>query len=517
MRRSEHQQALALGRQAFDAQRWDEVIAAYGEVLESGDEDPDLLSDLGVAHMQCWRLSQAAGYFRRALELEPDHPYALANLASVCQESLQPERALQYKLRVLENLDGLGERRDVVRAFADYLFSCTTQLPFAAVAAEIRRLGGRYWGPPAPARQASAVGPGRRIRLGYLSADFSRHTVMALLEPLFTNSDPERFEIFCYANAGKRDDVTAWLEAHTRFRYIHRLSDKQAHFLMRNDQLDLLVDLSGFGCGHRLALLARKPAPRLATGLGFLFPTGCPAVDYALLDAQLFSDADAALVPETFVRIPGNLFYRPDPELPLAGLQRAAGPIVFGSANSLFKLNGPVLDCWAEILRRVPGAVLKLKARALSDPQVLDQARACFSARGIDPGRLVLSGQSLRREVMEWYHGVDICLDPFPYQGGFTSCEALYMGCPIIAVDGGGSNTSLSALRACGLDEYITATPADYLRAAVQLGQTLAGWDLQQRLDLRHRIRARIQGSRIFDPVGFVTGIEQAYEFIVSR
>ncbi|MEZ0369212.1 MAG: hypothetical protein ACAI44_09025, partial [Candidatus Sericytochromatia bacterium] len=446
-----------------------------------------------------------------------------ANLASVCQESLQPERALQHKRRVLEILDGLGERRDAVRtrdalrAFADYLFSCTTQLPFATVAAEISRLGGRYWPQPEQIRQALPVAPGRRIRLGYLSADFSRHTVMALLEPLFTHSDPERFEIFCYANAGKRDDVTAWLEAHTRFRYIHKLSDKQAHFLIRNDQLDLLVDLSGFGCGHRLALLARKPAPRLATGLGFLFPTGCPAVDYALLDAQVFSDTDAARVPETFVRIPGNLYYRPDPELPLAGPQRAAGTLVFGSANSLFKLNGPVLDCWAEILHQLPEAILKLKARALSDPQVMDQARACFSARGIDPGRLVLSGQSLRREVMEWYHGVDICLDPFPYQGGVTSCEALYMGCPVISLAAGGSNTSISVLRASGLDKYITATPADYIRAAVQLGQTLAAWELQQRLDLRHLIRERIRGSRIFDPVGFVAGIEQAYEFIVSQ
>ncbi|MEZ0369210.1 MAG: hypothetical protein ACAI44_09015 [Candidatus Sericytochromatia bacterium] len=507
-------EARARGQRAFGEHRWDDAIAAFGEALALG-EDADLLADLGAVHQRSWRLARASELYRQALALESGHVLALSRLASACQAMLQPELALTYRSRVLELVAERPCSREGVAAFGDYIFTATCLWPFAQVADAIRRLGPHHLPRSSREWQALPPGPERRIRLGYLSADFHQHSVMYLLEPLFIHSDRERFEIFCYYNGRKRDDITAWLERHTHFRSILAHTDKQADFLMRSDRLDLLVDLSGYSAGRRLSLLARKPAPRLATGLGFTRPLGFAGSDYALLDPWVFSDADAARVPETIVRIPGNLYYRPQPELEL----RAPGHqgLVFGSANNLYKLNGPVLDCWAEILRSVPGAVLRLKTRALSDPQVLEDVCRRFGERGIDPGRIQGSGQASRPEMMAWYHGVDICLDPFPYQGGITSCEALYMGCPVISLAAGGTNTTLSLLRATGLDTDICASEADYIARALTLASQIGAAPPEQRLARRHQIRERICRSPVFDPVRFVTGIEAAYEFICSQ
>ncbi|HEY9840926.1 MAG: hypothetical protein ACAI44_08390 [Candidatus Sericytochromatia bacterium] len=509
-------EARASGLQAFGEHRWDDAIAAYGEALTLG-EDAGLLADLGAAYQSSWRLARAAELYRRALELEPGHLRALGNLASACLVMLEQEQALTYRAQVLELLADRPASREAVDAFADYIFTCTSLWPFSCVATEIRRLSELHLRPfyPTVARPAPALASGRRIRLGYLSGDFNQHSVMDLLEPLFVQADRERFEIFCYYTASRRDNLTAWLERHTRFRSIRGHSDKQAALLMRRDELDLLVDLSGYTSGRRLALLARHPAPRVATGLGCIMPLGFAGSDYALLDRRVFREADAGLVPETLLRIPANMFYRPQPQLEL----RAPGhqELVFGCANSLYKLTPQVQACWAEILRQLPEAVLSLKARALADPEVLARLRQGFGVLGIGPERIRASGQSPRPEVMAWYHGVDICLDPFPYQGGLTSSEALYMGCPVISLDAGGINTSVSILDLCQLKDDITATPADYIRRAVALGQSVAAMDPGQRLGLRRRIRDSISRSIVFDPQHFVASLEAAYEFICSR
>ncbi|PKL76791.1 MAG: hypothetical protein CVV27_08455 [Candidatus Melainabacteria bacterium HGW-Melainabacteria-1] len=501
------------GTQAFHERRWNDAILAYTEALNLG-EDPNLLTNLGAIYQQNWKLPKAVELYRRALELDAAHPEARGNLANACLDMLEPEQALEHKRMSLAFQLMKGKSADSLQSHVELVFALTTLAPYHAYTAEMRQLCEHHLAHMYPTKdwQAGPVPADRKIRLGYISADFNRHTVMVLLEPLFNAYNADRFELHCYYNGTINDDMTARLRSATHFRDIVGMTDKRARHVIVADQLDLLVDLTGYSSGQRLSLLARKPAPRIATGLGFIAPIGCPSIDYALLDPAMVSDEQdqAGHVPENIARIPTNMFYRPEPELELKTPERTG--VVFGSANSLFKVNQTVIECWAHILRMVPGSILRLKAKALSDPEVLSIARAKFAAHGIDPARVEGSGQATRREYMSWYHGVDICLDPFPYQGGVTSSEALYMGCPVIALDAAGINTTVSILQAADMGEYVTRSPEEYVRQAVQLGMVVATLGPEKRLGMRQHIRRQIQKSIIFDAGHFASSIEQAYE-----
>lgn len=513
-----HAVAYLKGNQAFTEGRWNDAIQAYTEALQCR-EDADTLTNLGAIYQQNWKLGSAVQMYQRALQLDPWQIQAMGNLANALQDMLRPEEGLALKRRAVE-LHPPGQRKALLQAHAELVFTCTTLMAFADFAAEMRQFVAQQLAhtfsrrPPLRALGVS----GRKIRLGYLSADFNRHTVMTLLEPLFRNFDVERFDLFLYSNgdASKTDDRTRELMTLGHWRDISERNDRQARNLMQLDKLDLLVDLSGYSSGHRLGLLARKPAPIVATGLGFITPTALPTVDYAILDESMVSEADAVagLVPEQIIRIPTNMYYRPDPVLPLQRPERAG--VVFGSANSLFKVNQAVIRCWATILRLVPDAVLSLRAKSLSDPDVLAIVRRRFEAGGVDPARILGAGQASRREFMEWYNSVDICLDPFPYQGGVTTSEALYMGCPVIACDAQGVNTTTSILRAADLGEYVADTPEDYVRLAVHFGVLVASLGPDQRLAIRRHIRSQIEGSFVFDADHFARKMEAAYEMMIA-
>lgn len=500
------QKLAAFAENCMKARDWDMVINTYEQMLGIY-EDPRVLVNLGLAYVETNMRSLAIKQFQRALELKPGYKEALLPLADSLQETGDTVSARVIRYKALRQADGQRERVTIESAI---LFGATvlgTQQDYMGDMVDFcqRRLSHLY-----PHKGIMALPDpvkGRKIRIGYLSADFNMHTVMMLLWPLFAQFDQERFELFFYSNSPYTDGKTEELKALGTFRPIHHLSDRYALATIRQDRIDLLVDLSGYSSGQRLSLIARKPAPRIATGLGFITPIGSPMVDYALLDPWML--LDDSLIPEKSAGIRSNLFFAPVGDTPLELPDRDV--IAFGSGNALYKLTPPVVKLWSEILKRVPGSVLRLKSKTLSDPGVQTMIAKRFDEHGITPDRLHFTGTTTRGEHMRWYSSVDIALDPFPYQGGYTTLETLYMGCPVISLDTKGISTTIAALSLCGLDSYIANSAQEYVALASSLGLMMQSLSPESRMKIREHCRESLEQSVIMNAAGFVEDIENAY------
>ncbi len=339
-----------------------QAVATYEQALNFKPNDHEIENNLGHALLAQGKLTGAIAAFRKALALRPDFADAQSNLL-VC---------LNY---------------------------CPNTMP-ADVFAEHLAWGKRH----AAALDATSAPhtnprkPHRPLRIGYLSPDFRTHSVAFFIEPLLATHDRDNYEIFCYANVTHPDVVTKRLQALAdHWRDIVRLSDEEAVSVIREDGIDVLVDLAGHTAGNRLLIFARQPAPVQVGYLGYPNTRGLATVDYWLSD--VYSDpigqTDQYYV-EKVVRLPrGFNCYRPLPDCPEVGPLPAlgAGYITFGSFNNVSKISEPVIACWSKILMGVPTARLLLKARALSDEQTRDRLRQAFAAHGIAPGRIDMIGR----------------------------------------------------------------------------------------------------------------------------
>ena len=391
------------------------------------------------------------------------------------------------------------------------------------VAAEHRRAGAALMAlaPNSPALPfANPRDPGRRLRVGYVSPDFRRHSVSYFLEPLLAAHDRAGFEIFCYAEVIQPDEVTARLQRHADHWLITAgMPDDALAARIRADGIDILIDLAGHTAGNRLPLFARRPAPIQATWLGYPNTTGLPAIDYRLADA--ISDPPGwgdALASETLLRLPGGfLCFGPPVHAPPPGVPPclAAGAVTFGSFNNPAKISLPTIESWSAILKRLPDARLLLKSRQLVDAMTWVLLRTRFAERGIPANRVDMLGfQADTVSHLEVYHRVDIALDPFPYNGATTTCEALWMGVPVVTLAGDrhAARVGASLLSRVGLDGLIAASRDEYVERAVDL----AG-DRERLAALRSTLRPDMAASSLCDATAFARGVEAAYRGIWER
>jgi predicted O-linked N-acetylglucosamine transferase (SPINDLY family) len=357
----------------------------------------------------------------------------------------------------------------------------------------------------------------QRLRIGYVSPDFRRHSVSYFFEPLLAQHDRALVEVTCYAEVTRGDAMTERLQGLSdHWCNTAGMSDAQLAQRIHADGIDILVDLAGHTANNRLRAFTFKPAPIQCSYLGYFTTTGLAAMDYWLTDEVLTPADTVEQSSETIYRLPRSCVVYQAPDAAPAVVERpAGGPVTFGSFNDLSKVSAEAVLRWCEILQRVPGSRLLIKARQLAGEEERRVWLGHFAAQGIGAERLILRSRTEgQAEHLAMYGEVDIALDAMPRTGGATTAEALWMGVPVISLAGERFIERLSAtmLNAVGLDELVAATATDYVEKAVALAA-----DDERRRALRQGLRARMAASPLCDARGLAHTFETAYRDMWQR
>ena len=439
--------------------------------------DPRLVvafNNLGTALMAQGRASEAKDAYRQALALRPGYLAARSNLL-MC---------LQYDPEI--------SPEDLFREHVEY---------------------GKLAAPRAkPAAHKNSRDPERVLRIGYVSPDLRRHPVGYFLAPVLAHHDAVHFETVCYYGHAQEDEVTATLKRHAkRWCPTLGLGDRDLAELIRRDGIDILVDLAGHTALNRLPVFALKPAPVQASWAGYTGTTGMTEIDYLITDRWENPPGSEAYATEKLARLPeGYVCYAPPDDAPEVGPlpAQASGVVTFGCFNNLAKINGQVIALWAELLQALPGSRLLLKNKELREEPARRRVAVAFAASGVEDSRVMLEGPAPHRQFLERYNGVDIALDPFPYSGGFTTLEALWMGVPVVTRGGTSfaARHSLSHLTVAGLSELVAPDQPGYIAAALGLAR-----DRDRLAHLRAGMRARLLASPVTQAERFTRNLESAF------
>ena len=461
------------------------------------------------------RLDGAIRAYRRAIVLQPDCVDAVLHLGHLEHTFNRFDEAVRQFGHVLVLQPGRVEVHDSLLITLSYMHDC----PIGRLLAEHRRydrLRAPLVPPSSPARPRD---PERRLRVGYVSDELCEHFAGYFVEPLIRAHDRRAVEVFCYSGISHPDSATSRLkEWCDGWRETAGVGDEALAGFIRDDGIDILVDLSGHAAPNRLPVFTRKPAPVQVTWLGYPATTGLAAMDYRLVDTVTDpeGEADRAAV-EALVRFSdGFLCFQPPAASEVGPAPvMAGGRIRFGSFNALSKMVAPVIALWARLLNRVPGATLTLKDWRLEYPEVRRHVEAGFAGRGIESDRLELLGWTGDRVGhLEAFHRLDIALDPFPYNGTTITCEALWMGVPVVTLRGDrhAGRVGASLMTRIGLEELVAGDEASYLEIAAVLAS-----DTERLAGLRRGMRDRLRASPLCDAAGFARRIENAYRIMWQR
>jgi predicted O-linked N-acetylglucosamine transferase (SPINDLY family) len=482
-----------------------EAEQAYERAIALRPEVSEAHTNLANLHLGQGRLEAAEQGYRRVVALRPNSADAHMNLA----KALQAQGRLVEAMDLFEQAAALApdhpEARDAWLCGLSYRADVSAE----AILAEHRR----FSSPAATPRTYPNVrDPDRRLRIGYVSGDLRRHPVGWFLSPVLAAHDPAHVEVFCYSNDERSDAVTVRMRgAAHHWRLIAGRSDEAAAGQVAQDRVDILVDLSGRTPGSRSGLFDLRPAPVQASWLGYASTTGRQSIDYLLMDPWTAPAGAEAWCSEALVRLPfGRFCYGPPAEAPEPSPppSLARGHVTFGSFNNLAKIGPETARLWASVLAATPGSRLLLKWTALDDPGVRRRIGALFAQAGVAEGALELRGYSPHPEMLAQYGEMDVALDPFPFGGGLTSCEALWMGVPVVTwpQDRFASRQTLGFLATVGLDDLPAGSAEAYVATAVALAA-----DVERRADLRSSLRLRMSRSPLCDAQAFTPSLEAAY------
>jgi predicted O-linked N-acetylglucosamine transferase (SPINDLY family) len=535
-----------LGRAQMDLGRPDAAVDSLRRAVQLRPDYIEAQTNLGGCLVELGHHAEAERALERALALDPTRPESHYNLARARSErvdageteamlraalELRPEYP-EARVELANLLMALGRRAEAVEqlrytvetspdstvAVSSLLMALNydPELSPDQVAEEHRRLAAGIAaraGLPAPARLSRGAGNAdRRLRIGYLSPDFRSHSCAYFIEPLLAAQDRTQWEIYAYSTTPGEDAVTRRIRALVdRWRPVRYLDDAALARLIAEDGIDILVDLAGHTAGGRPLALAMRPAPLAVSWLGYPNTTGLAAIDARITDA--IADPAGASDErhlERLRRLPGGfLCYRPPTDAPLPATRSADGPFVFGCFNSALKINPAVAKVWTRILERAPGSILKLRALQFQYPAAIDAMRALFTEAGLDPARILFSSwQATIAEGLADYGTIDLALDPFPYNGTTTTCEALWMGVPVVALAGAAhaGRVGASLLSSLGLEtELVASSPDDYVAKAAALAA-----DRGRLQHHRTTLRALMAASPLTDATRFAGEFEQS-------
>jgi protein O-GlcNAc transferase len=519
----------------------EEAVAAYRRAIELKPDLAELHSNLGNVLLELGQLDEAIASYQQAIRLKPNHAGMYCNLGTVLYARertdeaiaafrqavrLKPDFALAHNnlgnaLKDIAQLDeAIGAYRQAIRLKPDFLFAHSNLLYAlhyhpgydARMIYQEHLQWNRQFAEPVRKfirPHTNNRDPDRRLRIGYISPDFRECPIAPSLLPLLREHDRQQMEIFCYSHVLRPDARTEQLRNHADvWRNLVGLSDSQALSLIQQDEIDILVDLALHTGNRQLMIFAHKPAPVQATWLAYPGTTGLSAIDYRLSDPYLDPpDSDLSLYSERTIRLPETYWCysvpgpTPEPSPPPA----TTGYVTFGCLNNFAKVSLPALDSWADILQAVAQSRLIVHTRRGTH---LDAVRDRFAGKGISPDRLEFLSRQPWPQYAQTYGRIDIALDPFPWAGGITTCDALWMGVPVVSLAGhtavgrGGAGI----LSNVGLPELIAQTPQQYVQIATELAS-----DLPRLTGLRRTLRARMQTSPLMDAPRFARNVEAAY------
>jgi len=485
-----------------------DAVASLREALRLEPESCDAHTNLGIALQDLGQFAEAAAAHRRALASKPDYPEAHNNLGNAMKELGRLDLALDaYR-------NAVHHRADFPIAHSNVLFAMNYGPDFAIdeCLAEARRFGALRAG--RGARRADALpvpGAPSRLRIGMVSGDLRGHPVGYFLQGFLAHCDRTSIELVAYPTFERADATTASLRPRfAEWRPLAGMSDEAAAEAIRADGIHVLIDLSGHTARNRLPLFALRPAPVQVSWLGYFATTGVPQIDYVLGDPHVMPAGEEAHFTEQVWRLPECYlcFTPPDIALDVGPLPaRAAGHVTFGSFNNLAKINDAVVRLWARVLAAVPGSRLLLKTAQLNDAEARAGLRARFAEAGVAPERLLLEGASPRAELLAAYGRLDIGLDPFPYPGGTTTAEALWMGVPVLTRRGSRflSHVGETIAHNAGQSDWIAADDDDYVAKADAFAA-----DLDRLAALRAGLRERVLRAPLFDAPRFARHFEAA-------
>jgi predicted O-linked N-acetylglucosamine transferase (SPINDLY family) len=462
---------------------------------------------LGSMYRNEEKLTEGLAAADRALELDPGYFFAHVVRARCCARlGLMPEACASFRHAV--EIDPHPEPHSSLLFQMNTLSETTPETLYA----EACRWNSLYAAPLAKQIRphTNTPDPDRRLKVGYVSPDLYNHAIMKFIPPVVDHHDRSRFEVFVYSVGTKLDAMTEQLRGTVEnYVSIQGLYADLAERI-RADGIDILVDLAGHTMGPAYLAFALKPAPVQISWIGALSTTGMATMDYFLGDAHVPSPGTEHLFTENVYRLPGSLCcYRPNANIPVAPspcLQR--GYVTFGSFNRHGKITRGVVKLWSAILHLAPGSRLLMKYHNMDQDAVQGKLRGWFLEDGIPRERLMFEGADPPLEYLNAFGGIDIALDPFPYNGGSTTLDTLWMGVPVVTLAGrlAVQCCGASMLSTVGLNDLIAYTPEDYLKAALFLAETVPKMP-----DLRPNVRQALLSSPLMDEVGHVRSVEAAY------
>jgi predicted O-linked N-acetylglucosamine transferase (SPINDLY family) len=495
-----------LGSVLNDLGQTDAAVDTLRAALSLNPDSPDFHNNLGNLLRNQDRLDEATTHLRRALELRPQFPEALSALAGVLKDSGRIEEALDAYRKSL----ALNPNPETAH---NYLFALHHHPTIdARQLYDEHATWNRNFAQPLAASHASFPNnsdPTRKLNIGYVSPDLSDHPVGRFMVPLLEHHDKSQFEVFCYTDTPRPDAVTKKLQSHTdHWRPTLGLTNDELASMIRQDRIDILIDLAMHTRHNRLLTFARKPAPVQVTYLAYSGTTGLDTIDYRISDPYLDPPGtDEGCYSEKTVRLPHSFWcYQAPVHAPQVSPPpvTTTGFITFGSFNQYAKVSQIALDAWSRILQQIPSSKLMIYAAQGSHRQ---RAKDAFAAAGIDPNGIDFVGRVSTPQYFFQYNQIDIALDTFPYPGGTTTCDALWMGVPVICLPGNTaiSRGGFSVLSNVGLPDLAAKDIDDYVRLAVSLATHPS-----RLANLRTSMRTRMLASPLMNAPQFARDFEAA-------
>ena len=497
-----------LGATLQELGRLDEAVKSYNKAIQLKPDYAEAYNNLGVSLKTLGQLDEAVKSYNKAIQLKPDYAEAYSNLGNTLQDQGQLDNAIKNYNKAIEL------KPDYIDAHSNLLMTLnyTTDLdPTNAIT--MARKFGKFVTENAQMRFSNYQGLSapKKLRVGFVSGDLCSHPVGHFLESVLSHINPDRIELIAYSNSNIIDDLSKRIKPFfSKWKSIYNQSDEAVANIIHSDRIHILVDLSGHTAYNRLPVFGWNPAPIQVSWLGYFATTGLNEMDYLLGDPYVTPPEYDSHFTEKVWRLPKTRWCFTPPNININAAELPAlnnGYITFGCFNNLTKMNDEVVELWSKVLNSIPNSRLLLKAKQFRDKSTQESVIQRFNIQGVKSERITLEEPEKREKYFAAYNQIDIALDPFPFTGGTTSVECLWMGVPVLTLAGDSliSRQGVGILMNIGLPNWIAENESEYITKSIFFAS-----DLEKLATLRSRLRRQILTSPLFDAQSFAQDFEKS-------